>query len=303
MKLIPVIAYVVIAAILLAAATLWINRPLRIVIDADVPTRFPSAGFAHDSFEELLKQYVDPDGRVRYDDWHSDAASMERLDAYLAAVARFGPDSTPERFDGEADELAYWLYAYNAYVIKAVLMQWPLRSVKDVHAPFEFVSGLGFFHRLRFEFGGRYLSLLAVEHRIIRRRYRDARIHFVLVCGGDSCPAVRPDLPDGAQLEESLATSAAQFVSDPLNVSIDHDSKRVMLSRIFKWYRRDFINDLRRRGRPVGAGLIGYIRMVADESLRESLHGADDYEIVFRQYDWSLNQSSSCQAAEASPVE
>ena len=71
--------------------------------------------------------------------------SVQQLNSYLGAVSRFSPDNAPHRFRGRNDELAYWIYAYNAYVIRSVLDHWPLDSVTDVKAPLEAIKGLGFF--------------------------------------------------------------------------------------------------------------------------------------------------------------
>jgi hypothetical protein len=112
------------------AAGFWLNRPRRIGVDAPLPDNFPEAGFSHQVFQDLLQEYVSPDGRVDYARWHASAESRGALDSYLAAVSRFGPESTPERFSSRNSKLAYWMYAYNAWVIKAVLLNWPLSSVE-----------------------------------------------------------------------------------------------------------------------------------------------------------------------------
>ena len=281
-------AATIIAAIVVAGC-LWAFRPLRVPVDASPPPGFPDDGFSHESFESLLRQYTDIDGRVDYEDWHRSPESVAGLHAYLAAVSAYSPDNAPQRFSSPNDALVYWIQAYNAYVIKAVLDHWPLDSVTDVKAPIEVVNGMGFFYRQRYSFGGRYYSLLKVENGIIRKRHRDARIHFVLNCASDSCPVLRPELPVGAELETLLATAAAEFVADPGNVAIDHSSKTVTLSRIFKWFRKDFINDLHRRGLPANNGLVDYVASVAPESLRKELAGANDYDVRFFEYDWSLN--------------
>ncbi len=182
------------------------------------------------------------------------------------------------------------MYAYNAYVIKSILDRWPLESVTNVKAPLEIVKGLGFFYQLRFLFGGEAYSLYAVENNIIRARYRDARIHFVLNCASDSCPVLRPELPGGDRLEPFLQQAAVDFVNDKRNVRIDHDSNEVLLSSIFKWFRKDFINDLRRRGLPSDRGLIDYVESVAQAPLKRELAGAVGYNIVFADYDWSINR-------------
>ena len=274
----------------LIACVLIANRPRLVTIDAAVPADFPADRFAHSIFEQLLRSYVDESGKVDYERWQRNEADLQSLDSYLAAVSRYSPESTPQRFEKQSDELAYWLYAYNAYVIKSILDRWPLQSVTDVKAPLELVKGLGFFYQLRFLFGGETYSLYAVENNIIRARYRDARIHFVLNCASESCPVLRPELPDGEQLEAFLQQAAVDFVNDDGNVRIDHENKVIVLSTIFKWFRKDFINDLRRRGLPSERGLIDYVANVAPATVGAELRRANDYEIVFADYDWNLNQ-------------
>lgn len=273
----------------LATTFFWVNRPRKVIVDVPVAANFPEHGFSHDSFEILLRQYVTPEGRVDYDRWHASEESVDQLDAYLAAVSRYSPENAAHRFPDRNDELAYWMYGYNAYVIKAVLDHWPLSSVTDVKAPIEAIKGLGFFYRLRFSFGGEYLSLLAVENKKIRSRYRDARIHFVLNCASESCPVARPELPTGEELEQMMELAAGEFVNDPDNVSVDHDTRTVFLSSIFKWYKKDFVNDLRAKGRPADRGLIDYVATIATGTLKEDLDGADGYAVEFRDYDWRLN--------------
>jgi len=284
------------AAILLFVAVLigsffWLNRPQLITIDADVPDDFPSDRFSHELFESLLNDYVDLEGNVDYEAWHDSPESVAALGSYLAAVGRFSPENEPERFIEANDALAYWLYAYNAWVIRSVLDHWPIESVTDLKAPLEVVRGLGFFHQQRFPFGGQHYSLRTVENAKIRNQYRDARIHFVLNCGSDSCPVMRPGLPTGDALLESLEAATTEFVSDPKNVSVDHENRQILLSRIFKWYRKDFLNDLAMRGRSSDRGLVDYVISVASDPLRAELDAANGYELVFPEYDWSLNEA------------
>ncbi len=271
---------------------LWINRPRNLIIDAALPADFPVVGFSHNSFEQLLQTYVSSEGTVDYRRWHTLPGSVGQLDSYLAAISRFSPYKDPERFPSRNDELAYWLYGYNAYVIKAVLDHWPIESVTDVKAPIEAVKGLGFFYQLRFSFGGEYLSLLAVENNKIRKQYKDARIHFVLNCASASCPVARPELPGGDDLEQLLEKATREFINDPANVLVDHNRRKVRLSTIFKWYESDFLNDLRARGKPTGNGLLTYVAEYALDELADDLAMAGEYEIEFRDYDWSLNSGS-----------
>jgi len=274
----------------LVAGFLFLNRPQLIVINAEVPNEFQAGGFAHDRFEILLTRYVDAAGNVAYERWHNNADDRASLDGYLAAVARFSPENSADRFTARSDRLAYWLYAYNAYVIRSVLENWPLGSVTEVKAPIEAVTGLGFFYRQRFLFGEKAYSLYAVEHAKILRTFRDPRVHFVLNCASESCPILRPELPTGDELEDLLREATVEFVSDGRNVRIDQENRQIILSTIFKWYRSDFVNDLRRRGVPSARGVVDYILDVSPTDLRAGLLVADGFDVVFQDYDWSLNE-------------
>jgi hypothetical protein len=277
--------------VLLVGGFAWLNRPHFVPISASISADFPQDGFSHQDFEDLLKTYVDEDGNIAYEAWSESAESVAQLESYLAAISRYSPDNTPDRFATRNDELAYWMYGYNAYVIKSVLDNWPISSVTDMKAPLEVVTGLGFFYRLRFPFGGKNYSLLAVENDKIRKNFKDARIHFVLNCASDSCPVMRPTLPTGDALQALLTSATTDFISESRNVAIDHDNKKVVLSTIFKWFRKDFLNDLKRRGIPENRGVIDYVISVAPDSLRTQLDSVQDYDVVFSDYDWSLNQA------------
>ena len=266
------------------------NRPQLITINADIPENFPVSDFAHGHFEDLLRKYVDADGHVDFDRWHQNSADRQSLDRYLAAVGNFSPESTPDRFLRKSDELAYWMYGYNGYVIKSVLDHWPIESVTDVKAPIEAVTGLGFFYRQRFLFGGTPLSLYAVQNEKIRKAFHDPRIHFVLYCASESCPVLRPELPTGEELEELLKEATVAFISDPKNVRVDHERKQIVLSAIFEMYRSDFMRELTKRGVPSDNGVVDYVVSAAPESLQAELSNATDYDVLFADYDWAISK-------------
>ncbi len=283
-----IVSVVAIAAVTLVCTFFIANRPQIITIDAEIPADFPASGFAHDTFENLLRVYVDANGNVDFDGWHRNLPDRGQLDGYLAAVSAFSPEATPGRFPKRADELAYWMYGYNGYVIKSVLDHWPIKSVTDVKAPIEAVTGLGFFYRQRFHFGGTPFSLYTVENDKIRRSFQDPRIHFVLYCASGSCPVLRPELPTGDELERLLQEATIAFITEPQNVTVDHKNAQIRLSAIFEMYRGDFTRDLTRRGLPAGRGVVDYVVSVAPDSLQAELKMAAEYEVVFTTYDWAI---------------
>jgi hypothetical protein len=279
--------------VLLAVIMYRLDRPQLNTIEASVASDFPHDGFSHQLFEDLLKAYVNDAGEVDYDTWNESGDANRKLDSYLAAVSLYSPENAPERFVTRNDALAYWLYAYNAYVIWSVLDNWPLKSVTDVKAPVEIVKGFGFFYHQRYVFGSKPYSLLTVENQKIRATYKDARIHFVLNCASESCPVLRPELPTGDALESLLQQATVDFVNDDRNVYIDDTSRTIYLSTIFKWFKKDFISELRKLGLPTERGAVAYIATVASEEKRDRLLSATDYQVKYIDYDWSLNSDDS----------
>jgi hypothetical protein len=259
-------------------------------VKAALPTDFPQQGFSHRAFEDLLQRFV-VNQRVDYAAWHADAQALAQLDAYLAAVAAYSPENAPQRFPAKNDAKAYWLHVYNALVIKAVLEHWPLESVNDVKAPLEIVQGYGFFYRLGFIVGGKPYNLYDLEHEQVLKQWRDPRAHFVLNCASSSCPPIRPALPTGDALEPYLNQVTQEFLSDPHNVHVDHAKRQLLLSRIFKWYQADFINDLHRRGVPAQNGIVDYLIDAAPARLQAELRQAIPYTIEYVAYDWNINQA------------
>ena len=260
-------------------------------VTAQLPKNFPQQGFSHQAFEDLLQRFV-VNNRVDYDAWHADLQAIGKLNAYLAAVAAYSPDNAPERFPSKNDGKAYWLHVYNALVIKAVLDHWPLSSVNDVKAPLEIVQGYGFFYRLGFIVGGQKLNLYDIEKEKVFKQWNDPRAHFVLNCASTSCPVIRPSLPTGDALEPHLVKATQEFISNSHNVNIDHQTKKLHLSRIFEWYQADFINDLRRRSVPTPNGIVDYLIDVAPAFLKSELQKAVAYKIHYIDYDWALNKAT-----------
>ena len=248
-------------------------------LEDEVPDRFPASGFSHQSFGTLLRRFVTPGGRVRYVDWQADPGARAGLDRYLGALARYSPESTPERFGTAQDRLAYWINAYNACVIKGVLVHWPIGGVREVRAPIELRPGMGFFWRMHFVLGGRTLNLYNLENEVIRRRFPDARIHFLLNCASLGCPVLRPEAIRGPELERQLDEATRAFLET--GVQVDPKSGTVTLSAILDWYREDFLAE--------APSLLAWIRARAEKPLKSALAAAKGYRILFQTYDWNLN--------------
>ena len=243
--------------------------------------------FSHELFGRVLEEFVDDEGRV---DYARLAAAPADLDRYVALVAEVSPDSHPERFPTREHALAYWINAYNAAAMRTVVVNYPITSVTDVKGrfPLNVLGGkVGFFLLQRVPFGGVATSLYVVENHVVRKRFRDPRIHFALNCASGGCPRL-PRVPfTGPELHAQLEAETRRFLAEERNLRIDHAARTVHLSSILDWYRGDFVEWDSRL--PEHATLLDYAALYVPAARADELARATDYEIEFVPYDWALN--------------
>ncbi len=236
--------------------------------------------FSDAPFLDLVRKYtVDGGARVDYAAWKDSPRDLAELDRHIALIASLSPKNHPEMFPDKASRRSYWINTYNALVLQSVLELWPLDSVRDVKISFSsrVVPGKGFFYDRKVVVGGQETNLYKLEKEVLASQ-KDPRLHFALNCASESCPVLRPWEWTDAQLDEA----AREFVNKPENVSVENE--KMVLSSIFKWYKKDFPEDLN-----------GYLQQYADAALSQQLQQAKDqgYRTQYRSYDWSLNAEES----------
>ncbi|NIM06074.1 MAG: DUF547 domain-containing protein [Armatimonadetes bacterium] len=224
-----------------------------------------STTLSHRAFDEILRRQVDSQGLVDYVSLQKDDRVL--LDAYLNSIAATDPASLATR----EDRLAYWLNAYNAFVIAGVLDRYPMESVQKVE---------GFFKEKRYLAGGKTYSLDEIENEIIRPTFEEPRIHFILVCAAKSCPRLGNRAMDPSSLEKTLEESARGFINSANGVRVNEIDKKLEVSALFKWYRKDFEQE--------AGSVIDYLLRY----LNEPPPDIGDYEITFLSYDWALNEQA-----------
>ncbi len=235
-----------------------------------------AAAYSDEPFLALVRKYaIDGGDKVDYTAWKNSPEGLATLDRQVSLIARVSPDSHPELFPTSEARRGYWINTYNTLVLRAVLDYWPLESVRDVKISFtsRVVPGKGFFYDRKVVVGGKQTSLYKYEKQILRNQ-KDSRLHFAFNCASESCPVLRA----WEWSDEQLDAAARDFINDRENVSIDDDT--LYLSRIFKWYKKEFPDDI-----------YGYLKQYAEPRLGHQLQAAKDYNyrIRYRPYDWSLN--------------
>lgn len=175
----------------------------------------------HAPYQRVLSSHAH-EGGVDYAALARDAAARADLDRYVASLATMPASSG----------LADWLNAYNAIVIHRIVQHWPIASVRDVP---------GFFDGAVTPVAGENRTLDDLEHRVIRARFRDARVHLALNCGAISCPPLPSRAFEARTLSSTLDRLARAAVSSDAFVRVE--GQRLRVSEIFFWFQQDFDRD------------------------------------------------------------
>ncbi len=239
------------------------------------PASSQAAAFDHGAFDALLRQHVRR-GLVDYDAF---AASPE-FPRYLARLAAFDPAALPK-----AEQLAFWINAYNAYTIQLINRHHERESIRNINKSFGVVKGYGPWQEKLATVGGHAYGLDEIEQGIVRKRFGEPRIHFALVCAAMGCPPLRSEAYDGAHLDAQLEDQARTFLlHSPAKNRVDVASRTVYLSPIFVEF-RDYIKDFGGSNDAVGKFVARYYAPGPERALLE----AGGFKVVKTNYDWALN--------------
>jgi GH15 family glucan-1,4-alpha-glucosidase len=193
-------------------------------------------------------------------------------------------------------QIAFWINLYNVIVIHGVVELGIRDSVKEVD---------DFFRRVQYQIGGQFFSAHEIEHGVLRGNRRppyhlanvfgsddpraryaikpmDPRIHFALVCASSSCPPIETYTAES--LERDLIISGKAFVNGG-GIVINRERKRASISRVFKWYGKDFGKTMANRLR----FLAPFMYHSRDRAFLAE--NADRISVEYQDYDWRLNQS------------
>ncbi|MEL6635790.1 MAG: DUF547 domain-containing protein [Bacteroidota bacterium] len=211
---------------------------------------------SHSAWDALLRQYVSSSGQV---DYQSFKTELTALNAYLDHLAKHPVQSDWSR----SEKMAYWINAYNAYTVKLIVDNYPLKSITDLHGgkPWD-VKWI--------KLGDKTYSLNNIENDILRPTYKDARIHFAVNCAARSCPPLLNRAWTAANLEGNFERQARAFINNRQYNQIG--SQAISISKIFDWYGGDFGN------------LIGYLNKYSKIQIDAKA------TVGYMEYDWRLNE-------------
>ncbi len=246
---------------------------------------------SHSIYDSLLKKYV-KNGRVDYKGFK---ASSEEFNAYLRNLGSVS-ESDYSKWSRE-EKLSFWINAYNAFTIKAIIDNYPINGSVLSFYPRNSIRQIdGVWDKLQFQAVGKTVTLEEIEHEILRKQFNEPRIHFAIACASLGCPDLRSETYKADIINEQLENAAIIFINNPQKgAEINSATKAVKISKIFKWFGEDFIegsentelfNDRNAKDRAV----LNFVRNHVESQEERAFLESNQFKISYLNYNWSLNE-------------
>ena len=241
----------------------------------------------HRPFDEILDIYV-RDGLVYYR-----ALQLERgrFDRYVQSLADTSADTLknwePER------QLAFWINAYNAFVLRTVIDHYPIRGKAKEYPANSIRQIPGAFERRTHRAGGRTLTLDALERDVIAP-FGDPRALFALGRGANGGGRLKSEAFTSVRLDAQLTTMTSELVTRRELVFVDVPNEVLSVSPIFSWRENAFTKladrapDVFQTRSPLERAVLFMIDPLLVPNESEFLR-KNTFRMAFHDFDWSLN--------------
>jgi hypothetical protein len=210
--------------------------------------------------DNFLNTYVE-NGAVAYKKIHSNPSELNEILNMIETLSISRDDDAYK---------AFWINAYNLAVIKGIINNYPLKSPLDK---------VGFFDKITYKIAGKKVTLNTIENKLLRAEFKDARLHFVLVCGAKGCPPLIPNAYLPRTVDKQLQEQTELAINGKSFLKINSKKKRVEGSEILKWYKEDFISN--------GQSEIDFLNSFRNEKI------PSNFKLSYSPYNWKLNSQSN----------
>lgn len=244
-------------------------------------------GGMHEPYDKLLDTYV-RDGFVYYRALKTERGAIDR---YIASL-----DVPKARVDGwsRADQQAFWVNAYNAFVLRTVIdaypingrsTQYPAKSIRQIPGAFETMK-----HRV----AGQSMTLDDMEKNVIAA-FGDARLLLALGRGALGSGRLRSEAYLGSALEAQLARVEQECAVKPRCSKLDRDAKVLEVTPIVSWREPVFVSTFAGRGEAMWANRTPIERAAAAMiyphlfSTEKEFLAANAFRMQYGTFDWRLN--------------
>ena len=210
--------------ILILSSTFYFGQKFK-DFRSKLPANTTGKTFNHTIFDKLLKENVNKNGFVYYNQFKSKEKTLKQ---YLKQLNGLNINSLTLY-----DQIAVYINAYNAFTIQLILNNYPIQSIKNIP------DNKRWDYKI-WKVNGKKYSLNEIEHTILRGKYREPRIHFAVVCASKGCPILINRAYKGSSLESDLEYSMFRFLEVKQNFYYNSTTNKLMISKIFSWYKKDF---------------------------------------------------------------
>lgn len=242
----------------------------------------------HRPFDEILDIYV-RDGMVYY---YALRQERGKFDRYVQALGDVGAD-TIKGWPRER-QLAYWINAYNAFVLRTVIDSYPIRGRSSDYPANSIRQIPGAFERRTFRAGGRTLTLDAIEKDVIAE-FGDARALLALTRGAMGGPRLKSEAFTADRLDSQLETMAGELTTRRDLVFVDISNGVLSVNPLFSWREAAFAQSLASRApaiyasrSPLERAVLSLIDSQLVRSEAEFLR-KNTFRMAFHDFDWKLN--------------
>jgi hypothetical protein len=232
-----------------------------------------AASFDHSTFDQILKKYVNDKGLVDYNGVAGDPAFKTYMDSLESAK--------PEEMSRDG-MMAFWINAYNAVTIDKVIKWKPKKSVRETLIPGVWTS-TKFFTSREHTVAGKRLSQDDIEHEILRKQFKDPRIHFTIICASSSCPPLSRIAFTEENLQPRMEEETRKYINSLRGTKTDYAENTLYLSKLFDWFAGDFESK--------SGSIMNFIKPYLNQQALEFLDRKP--KISYIHYDWSLNAQGS----------
>ena len=168
-----------------------------------------------------------------------DYESIGEEDVFWQFIGQIN-SARPSQMKSEAEQLAFWINAYNALTVQLILDNQPVESITDIAGGLAGVAVPGIKSPWDVTVAiieGEELTLQEIEDDKIRA-FGDERIHFAINCASLGCPPLHREAFRPETLEEQLDNVKLAFIANERFNYLDDSTLHI--SKIFDWYEDEF---------------------------------------------------------------
>jgi uncharacterized protein DUF547 len=252
------------------------------VIEAQGP-----ADAIHRPFDQLLDLNV-RDGLVYYRTLRASRGSLDRYAASLNVPAATYQSWTREQ------QMAFWLNAYNAFVLQTVIDHYPLNGTSKAYPSNSVRQVPGAFEQLKHRVAGQSLTLDEIEKKILPM-FKEPRLYLALGRGAIGSGRLRSEAYTSEQLKRQLDDVQKEFVSEQTMIRVDREANQVSVTPIVSWHDAEFVaaydpgaTGAMAQRSPVERAIVAFVTPHLLPLEKEFVQ-KNEFKVTYHPFDWRLN--------------